>query len=131
MARTEAVATWTRLELPFEVRGFVETVWEKDPAVTANGLPQAAQVWSKPDERTGSLELRELRTLDLAEVAQHAGVSASTVSYVLSGKRSISGATRQRVEDQSAEDVDGEPGDGDRRGSGMVGSGHERASRVA
>ncbi|WP_330337509.1 LacI family DNA-binding transcriptional regulator [Streptomyces sp. NBC_00557] len=34
----------------------------------------------------------------LAEVAQHAGVSASTVSYVLSGKRSISAATRQRVE---------------------------------
>ncbi|MEU4013203.1 LacI family DNA-binding transcriptional regulator [Streptomyces pseudogriseolus] len=34
----------------------------------------------------------------LAEVAQHAGVSASTVSYVLSGKRSISATTRQRVE---------------------------------
>ncbi|MET7494358.1 LacI family DNA-binding transcriptional regulator [Streptomyces sp900116325] len=34
----------------------------------------------------------------LAEVAQHAGVSASTVSYVLSGKRSISMATRERVE---------------------------------
>ncbi|WP_405900879.1 LacI family transcriptional regulator [Streptomyces sp. NBC_00727] len=34
----------------------------------------------------------------LAEVAQHAGVSASTVSYVLSGKRSISVATRARVE---------------------------------
>ncbi|MET7985903.1 MULTISPECIES: LacI family DNA-binding transcriptional regulator [unclassified Streptomyces] len=34
----------------------------------------------------------------LAEVAQHAGVSASTVSYVLSGKRSISASTRQRVE---------------------------------
>ncbi|MEU1090942.1 LacI family DNA-binding transcriptional regulator [Streptomyces sp. NPDC005576] len=34
----------------------------------------------------------------LAEVAQHAGVSASTVSYVLSGKRSISAPTRQRVE---------------------------------
>ncbi|GGV74787.1 LacI family DNA-binding transcriptional regulator [Streptomyces griseoloalbus] len=34
----------------------------------------------------------------LAEVAQHAGVSASTVSYVLSGKRSISANTRQRVE---------------------------------
>lgn len=34
----------------------------------------------------------------LAEVAQHAGVSASTVSYVLSGKRSISTTTRQRVE---------------------------------
>jgi DNA-binding LacI/PurR family transcriptional regulator len=34
----------------------------------------------------------------LAEVAQHAGVSASTVSYVLSGKRSISATTRHRVE---------------------------------
>ncbi|MGW1466284.1 LacI family DNA-binding transcriptional regulator [Streptomyces sp. NPDC002308] len=34
----------------------------------------------------------------LAEVAQHAGVSASTVSYVLSGKRSISAPTRERVE---------------------------------
>ncbi|MBR7678862.1 LacI family DNA-binding transcriptional regulator, partial [Streptomyces daliensis] len=29
----------------------------------------------------------------LADVARHAGVSASTVSYVLSGKRSISAAT--------------------------------------
>ncbi|MCL2552990.1 MAG: LacI family transcriptional regulator [Actinomycetia bacterium] len=34
----------------------------------------------------------------LAEVARHAGVSPSTVSYVLSGKRSISTATRKRVE---------------------------------
>ncbi len=34
----------------------------------------------------------------LAEVARHAGVSASTVSYVLSGKRSISTGTRERVE---------------------------------
>lgn len=33
----------------------------------------------------------------LAEVALHAGVSASTVSYVLSGKRSISAETRERV----------------------------------
>ncbi|MEO3756434.1 LacI family DNA-binding transcriptional regulator [Streptomyces sp. B6B3] len=34
----------------------------------------------------------------LAEVARHAGVSASTVSYVLSGKRTISSQTRERVE---------------------------------
>ncbi|MDB1089687.1 LacI family DNA-binding transcriptional regulator [Streptomyces sp. ACA25] len=34
----------------------------------------------------------------LAEVARHAGVSASTVSYVLSGKRTISAPTRERVE---------------------------------
>lgn len=34
----------------------------------------------------------------IAEVARNAGVSASTVSYVLSGKRSISIETRERVE---------------------------------
>jgi DNA-binding LacI/PurR family transcriptional regulator len=37
-------------------------------------------------------------TVTLAEVARHAGVSQSTVSYVLSGKRSISASTRRRVE---------------------------------
>jgi DNA-binding LacI/PurR family transcriptional regulator len=34
----------------------------------------------------------------LADVARHAGVAQSTVSYVLSGKRAISPATRRRVE---------------------------------
>src|SRR3954468_19174262 len=34
----------------------------------------------------------------LADVPRHAGVSQSTVSYVLSGKRTISPATRRRVE---------------------------------
>jgi DNA-binding LacI/PurR family transcriptional regulator len=33
----------------------------------------------------------------LADVARHAGVAASTVSYVLSGKRTVSAATRLRV----------------------------------
>lgn len=39
----------------------------------------------------------------LADVARHAGVSASTVSYVLSGKRTISEETRRRVESAVAE----------------------------
>jgi DNA-binding LacI/PurR family transcriptional regulator len=39
----------------------------------------------------------------LAEVARHAGVSSSTVSYVLSGKRTISEETRRRVERSIAE----------------------------
>ncbi|MEY9840991.1 LacI family DNA-binding transcriptional regulator [Streptacidiphilus sp. EB103A] len=39
----------------------------------------------------------------LAEVARHAGVSSSTVSYVISGKRTISGATRKRVEQAISE----------------------------
>ncbi|MGO4418748.1 LacI family DNA-binding transcriptional regulator [Streptomyces sp. MCAF7] len=49
----------------------------------------------------------------LAEVARHAGVSASTVSYVLSGKRSISGPTRERVE-QSIQELGYHPNAGAR-----------------
>lgn len=37
------------------------------------------------------------RPVTIADVARHAGVSPSTVSYVLSGKRTISPATRARV----------------------------------
>ncbi|HET7094423.1 MAG TPA: helix-turn-helix transcriptional regulator, partial [Thermomicrobiales bacterium] len=33
----------------------------------------------------------------MVDIARRAGVSVSTVSYVLSGKRTISDATRQRV----------------------------------
>lgn len=39
----------------------------------------------------------------LAQVARHAGVATSTASYVLSGKRSISPATRRRVEESVRE----------------------------
>ncbi|MGI8333169.1 LacI family DNA-binding transcriptional regulator [Actinomadura scrupuli] len=39
----------------------------------------------------------------IADVARHAGVSPSTVSYVLSGKRSISAQTRRRVENSIEE----------------------------
>ncbi|WP_245601915.1 LacI family DNA-binding transcriptional regulator [Hamadaea tsunoensis] len=37
------------------------------------------------------------RMVTITDVAQHAGVAASTVSYVLSGKRTISATTRARV----------------------------------
>ncbi|MFI9807965.1 LacI family DNA-binding transcriptional regulator [Streptomyces sp. NPDC052301] len=49
----------------------------------------------------------------LAEAAQPAGVSASTVSQVLSGKRSVSTTTRQRVE-QSIREVGYHPNAGAR-----------------
>jgi hypothetical protein len=44
------------------IRGFVRAAWELDPEITANGLPDPAEVWSKPDVRTGSLELRRITT---------------------------------------------------------------------
>jgi DNA-binding LacI/PurR family transcriptional regulator len=49
----------------------------------------------------------------LAEVAKIAGVSPSTVSYVISGKRSISAATRERVE-RAIHDLDYHPNVGAR-----------------
>ncbi|WP_431677673.1 LacI family DNA-binding transcriptional regulator [Kitasatospora sp. KL5] len=45
----------------------------------------------------------EHQMVTLAQVARHAGVSPSTVSYVISGKRSISQDTRLRVERSIAE----------------------------
>lgn len=39
------------------------------------------------------------RAVTISEVARHAGVAVSTVSYVLSGKRTISAETRRRVLD--------------------------------
>jgi hypothetical protein len=44
------------------IKGFVRAVWETDPAVSHNGMPDPAEVWSKPDLRTGSLELRRITT---------------------------------------------------------------------
>ena len=44
------------------IKAFVKAVWETDEAITANDLPHPSQVWSKPDVRTGSLELRRITT---------------------------------------------------------------------
>lgn len=44
------------------IKAFVNAVWETDPDITRNGLPDSTQVWSKPDQRTGSLELRRITT---------------------------------------------------------------------
>ncbi len=44
------------------INAFVRAVWETDAVITANKLPHPSQVWSKPDPRTGSLELRRITT---------------------------------------------------------------------
>ncbi|MBV9631386.1 MAG: hypothetical protein JO230_25045 [Xanthobacteraceae bacterium] len=55
-------------QMPMDtIKGFVHAVWETDREITANGLPNPAEVWSKPDARTGSLELRRITTRESIE----------------------------------------------------------------
>src|SRR6516162_9905295 len=50
-------------QIPMDtIKGFIDAVWQKDGLITANGLPNPTEVWSKPDARTGSLELRRITT---------------------------------------------------------------------
>ena len=50
-------------QIPMDtIKSFVDAVWQKDGLITANGLPNPTEVWSKPDARTGSLELRRITT---------------------------------------------------------------------
>jgi hypothetical protein len=52
------------------IKAFVQAVWETDPVISQNGLPHPNQVWSKPDLRTGSLELRRITTRESTPSAQ-------------------------------------------------------------
>lgn len=50
-------------QIPMDtIKGFVETVWERDRVLTATAAANPTKVWSKPDPRTGSLELRRVTT---------------------------------------------------------------------
>ncbi len=50
-------------QIPMDtLKSFVNAVWRKDDVITANALPDPTEVWSKPDDRTGSLELRRITT---------------------------------------------------------------------
>jgi hypothetical protein len=44
------------------LKGFVRTIWQDDPDIAARQRPNPLMVWSKPDGRTGSLELRRITT---------------------------------------------------------------------
>ena len=50
-------------QIPMDtLKGFVDAVWVTDPIITRNGYVDPTEVWSKPDARTGSLELRRITT---------------------------------------------------------------------
>jgi hypothetical protein len=44
------------------LKSFVRSIWEEDPGIPSPGKPNPNMVWSKPDDRTGSLELRRITT---------------------------------------------------------------------
>src|SRR5436305_12185271 len=66
-------------------------------------LALTPRVPRKPSTMTNSREDQPADAdrggVTIADVAAAAGVSASTVSYVMTGKRTISAATRRRVEE--------------------------------
>src|SRR5450759_5816056 len=42
--------------------------------------------------------MKRTRSLTMVDIARHSGVAVSTVSYALSGKRSVSAETRERIQ---------------------------------
>jgi hypothetical protein len=44
------------------ISAFVRAAWEKDAKIWNGGVQTPAEVWSKPDGKTGSLELRRITT---------------------------------------------------------------------
>jgi hypothetical protein len=52
------------------LREFVRAAWETDFEITNNGLPNPTEVWSKPDIKTGSLELRRITTRETIATKQ-------------------------------------------------------------
>jgi len=50
-------------QIPMDtIKGFAKTVWSLDTDVQVPNMPHAEETWSRPDNRTGSLELRRITT---------------------------------------------------------------------
>ena len=85
-------------QLPMEkITAFVRAVWETDPDVSRNGKPFPSETWSRPDLRTGSLELRRITTRQSTQTAAFPrGVRSDF--YELYWADSSAGSTWDQVE---------------------------------
>ena len=81
-------------QIPMDtIKKFVDAVWKKDDVITANGLPDPTEVWSKPDARTGSLELRRITTRESIASAPEFPAGVRTDFYELDWADLTAGAT--------------------------------------
>jgi len=81
-------------QIPMDtITEFVRAVWRKDDAITANNLPNPTEVWSKPDARTGSLELRRITTRESIPSAPEFPAGVRTDFYELYWADLTAGAT--------------------------------------
>jgi hypothetical protein len=81
-------------QIPMDtIKDFVDAVWQKDDAITAHGLPRPTEVWSKPDARTGSLELRRITTRESIKSPPEFPAGVRTDFYELYWADLTAGAT--------------------------------------
>jgi hypothetical protein len=81
-------------QIPMDtIKDFVHAVWQKDHVITANNLPNPTEVWSKPDARTGSLELRRITTRESIASAPEFPAGVRTDFYELYWADLTAGAT--------------------------------------
>jgi hypothetical protein len=81
-------------QIPMDtIKGFVDAVWQTDDSITPNGFPHPTEVWSKPDVRTGSLELRRITTRESIPSAPEFPAGVRTDFYELYWADLTGGAT--------------------------------------
>jgi hypothetical protein len=81
-------------QIPMDtIKGFVDAVWQTDDSITPYGFPQPTEVWSKPDVRTGSLELRRITTRESIPSAPEFPAGVRTDFYELYWADLTGGAT--------------------------------------
>ncbi len=86
-------------QIPMDtIKDFVRSVWQDDEEITRNGHSHPTEVWSKPDPRTGSLELRRITTRETIPSAPEFPVGVRTDFYELYWADLTAGATWDSLE---------------------------------